>query len=453
MTTPSHSLELVVYLLSDRRVEPLPARGTVRIGRGADNDIRIDHSSVSRRHLTLTLGEQIHVVDENSANGTILYPVTRSGEPAEETDHTADGQLKPKTPVPLAPSQMLRIGNVLVMLRRRQATSPSQSWRPPVLCDPETLRIYDVLKKAAPTEMSVLILGETGSGKEVFAEAVHRLSPRAEKPFVRLHCAALTESLLESELFGHERGAFTGATGAKMGLLESANGGTVFLDEIGELPLAMQVKLLRVLEDRLVTPVGSTRARPIDVRFVAATNRNLRDEIAAMRFREDLFFRINGVSVVVPPLRQRRAEIMPLANYFLEQVASRRGASTPRLDQSAVDRIVAFHWPGNARELRNVVERAYMMSGGTSITAEHLSFEEHRYSLPDSTEWHDVTSVTSTALGSLRAMLEQAEKDRILQALEQCGGNQTRAAKMLGVARRTLVNRIEAFGLPRPRKS
>src|SRR5262245_23590076 len=227
---------------------------------------------------------------------------------------------------------------------------------PIVVRSPVMRKLYELLERVAPGEITVLILGDTGVGKEVMAEQVHRRSPRRDKPFLRLNCAALSESLLESELFGHERGAFTGAHQMKSGLLETAQGGTVFLDEIGELPMPVQVKLLRVLEERQVWRVGGIKPRPIDVRFVAATNRDLENAVVEHKFRQDLYFRLAGVTLHIPPLRERSEEIEPLAREFAKQLT--RHHRPPALSPEVTQLMAGYAWPGNIRELRNAIERA-----------------------------------------------------------------------------------------------
>jgi DNA-binding NtrC family response regulator len=324
-----------------------------------------------------------------------------------------------------------------------------------IVADPVMVQLYRTLERIAAGTISVLILGETGAGKEITAEAIHRRSPRREKPFLRLNCAALSQSLLESELFGYEKGAFTGATQAKPGLLETAHGGTVFLDEIGELPASLQVKLLRVLEDRQVLRVGSLKPRAIDVRFIAATNRNLEAEIARGTFREDLFFRLNGVTVTVPPLRDRPSEIERLARHFIAIAAAQLGREPPGLSADALDRLRHHLWPGNVRELRNVMERAVLLAGEV-ITVEHLPIPkapEPARAVGDEgpvapTKATDTTDRTD----ALKRQLGELEKQRIVDALARCAGNQRKAAALLGISRGTLLARLEAYGLPRPRK-
>jgi transcriptional regulator with PAS, ATPase and Fis domain len=291
-------------------------------------------------------------------------------------------------------------------------------------------------------QLSVILLGETGVGKDVLATRIHESSSRAGGPFVKLNCAAFTESLLEGELFGYERGAFTGAVKAKAGLIESGSGGTVFLDELGEMPPTTQVKLLRVLENREVLRLGSVAARRIDVRFVSATHRDLSALIVQGMFRQDLFFRLNGITITVPPLRQRRAEILPLAASFLAEEQARQGI--PRgagISARARALLLGHAWPGNIRELKNVVERAVALSAGAEIEVEHLMFDPSN-AVPGAT--------ASTA--PLSQGVAAFERERIRLALERTHGNQTEAAKDLGISRRTLVSRLGEYDLPRPRK-
>jgi GGDEF domain-containing protein len=245
-----------------------------------------------------------------------------------------------------------------------------------IACGPEMRKVHFLAERAAASNISVLILGETGVGKEVMAEAIHALSARAGRPLVRINCAALSASLIETELFGHERAAFTGASEAKPGLFETADGGTVLLDEIGEFPQVLQSKLLRVIETHQVFRVGAIKPRTIDVRFLAATNRILEDEVARGAFRQDLYYRLNGISLVIPPLRARVDEIAPLARSFLESAARRDGRPVPSLTAEAVALLEAYAWPGNIRELRNDMERALLIAPGREITAADLPLEK-----------------------------------------------------------------------------
>jgi DNA-binding NtrC family response regulator/pSer/pThr/pTyr-binding forkhead associated (FHA) protein len=314
-----------------------------------------------------------------------------------------------------------------------------------------------LVERIAAGNIAVLVLGETGVGKEVLAEKIHRLSPRASKPYLRLNCAALTESLLESELFGHERGAFTGAVATKQGLLETADGGTVFLDEIGELPHSLQVKLLRVLEERLVLRVGGLKPRQLDVRFISATNRDLEAEILRGTFRQDLYFRLNGATIMIPPLRERAVEIPNLARVFLVHAAAQMNMATPPpISEEAMESLLAYAWPGNIRELRNVIERAVLLSDGTSIAPEHLPLEKMRVNLPTvrTTIPPPVQRAAQAppAAAATGAPANESEKDRILRVLAECAGNQSAAARLLGMGRRTLINRLDEYGITRPRK-
>jgi DNA-binding NtrC family response regulator len=319
-----------------------------------------------------------------------------------------------------------------------------------VVQDPVMLQLHGLIERVAVGNISVLLLGETGVGKEVFAETVHRGSARNGRPFLRLNCGAFSESLLESELFGHERGAFTGAVAAKPGLLETAEGGTVFLDEVGELPPTTQVKLLRVIEERSVRRIGSIKSIEIDVRFVSATNRDLEADVAAGRFREDLFFRLNGFSVLIPPLRERVSEIEPLARALLAADARSVGrARVPELSPEALNALRAYSWPGNIRELRNVLQRAALLCGDEAIALAHLPVEKMNArvaTLPPK----DEPPIERRA--ALLGELEAVERQRILEALAAAGGNQSKAAKLLGISRNTLLNRLNRLDLPRPRK-
>jgi transcriptional regulator with PAS, ATPase and Fis domain len=310
-----------------------------------------------------------------------------------------------------------------------------------VVIDPAMRRLYELATRVARGTISVLVVGETGTGKEVLAELIHTHSPRAAGPLVRINCAAFAETLIESELFGHEKGAFTGAQRERAGLLEAADGGTVVLDEVGETTPAIQAKLLRVLEERAVLRVGASTPRPIDVRFVAATNRDLEGEIETGRFRRDLYFRLAGVVLAIPPLRDRPDDLVALAERFAAEAAARIDRPPPRLSPGALAALRAHPWPGNVRELRNVIERAVLLADGDELTAEHLPFAA---AAPATGSTPDPAALPS-ALAAL-------ERQRIVEALEAAHGNQTRAAAALGMPLRTLVKRLDQYNLPRPRK-
>ena len=310
--------------------------------------------------------------------------------------------------------------------------------------------IYDLVAQIAPTSINVLVLGETGVGKDVVAQRIHEVSARAARPFLRINCAALSESLLESELCGHERGAFTGAVQTKRGLLETADGGTVFLDEIGELPLPLQAKLLRVIEDRRVMRVGGLASRAIDVRFIAATNRNLDQEVERRGFRQDLFFRLNGATIKIPPLRERVSEIEGLVHQFASRFARELGRGRIEFTEDAMALLEWYSWPGNIRELRNMIERAVILCRDGLVTAEHLPVAKIR-----STE-ATVTITTPPTLDDELVRLEREttalERRRIEEALDACSGNQTHAARLLGISRGTLIKRLTKHGFGRPRQ-
>jgi DNA-binding NtrC family response regulator len=327
-------------------------------------------------------------------------------------------------------------------------------------------RVRALVEQIAGSSLSVLIRGETGVGKELCAEMIHRLSTRARKPFVRINCAALSEQLLESELFGHERGAFTGAVAAKQGLIETASGGTLFLDEVGDLPMPLQAKVLRVLEDRVVTRVGALGGHTVDVRFVAATNRSLEADIGAGRFRRDLYFRLAGVSIELPPLRERKDEIDGLVDAFVTRAAVSAQRRAPAVSDAARAALRAHAWPGNVRELRNAIERAVLLCGDGPLGLEHLSlseldgtitgpFEREEASEPGGDTRRSRPTMPMSAIpadDTLRGEVSRLEARRVADALQACGGNQTRAARMLGISRNTLQAKMDAFGIPRPRK-
>jgi transcriptional regulator with PAS, ATPase and Fis domain len=318
-----------------------------------------------------------------------------------------------------------------------------------IIQDQALRNLHRLIERAAPSDITVLLLGETGVGKEVFARRIHALSPRAGGPFLGLNCAAVAPSLFESELFGHERGAFTGANQMKLGLLETAQGGTVLLDEVGEMPLTIQVKLLRVLEERQILRIGGTRTRPIDVRILSATNRNLEADVEAGSFRRDLYFRLNSITVQIPALRERPLEIEPLARKFAALAAQRLGVATPEIDAEVWERLRRHRWPGNIRQLRNVMERAVVLSERGCITVEALPAEmELGPGVPASGAGTGPRLHTGAAISAS----SDDERRRILSALDKCAGNQTRAASLLGISRRTLLNRLAAYDLPRPRK-
>jgi len=451
-------LQLVVYAGEEIRHFDLPASGTVTIGRGDGNTVRIDDPSVSRNHAVIHVGEALLIEDLGGPNSTMIRDRVGGGSAPGETLNVR--QLHGRK-AELAVGDSILFGTANVIVRHAPAVElPDLAAGDGgvVVRDPAMRELYEQAARAARTQLSVLILGETGAGKEVLARAIHAASPRAKGPFLGIDVSALSESTLESELFGHEKGAFTGSVAARVGLLESANGGTVFLDEAANLSPDTQKKLLRVLEQREVMRVGANRPRPIDVRFVAATNRDLEVESSAGRFREDLFFRLNGLTLTIPPLRQRPLEIEPLARMFL--AAACRGverATPPALSSAALDALRGHSWPGNVRELRNAIERACALCLGDAILPEHLppsllAAARRAAAASVGAPPGRPADVASRSGGDLGGELRAVEKARITDALERHAGNQSQAARELGISRGTLIARMEEFGLPRPRK-
>lgn len=306
---------------------------------------------------------------------------------------------------------------------------------------PAIARVRALIERLAPSRSTVLVTGETGTGKELVAEALHRLSPRSAAPLVRLNCAALPESLVEAELFGHERGAFTGAEKARPGRFELADEGTLFLDEIGELSLAIQAKLLRVLEDGRVDRLGATAPLEVDLRLVAATHRNLEAEVQAGRFRQDLLFRLKVVEIRVPSLAERTADIPELVEFFIEQHARRLGRPRPGLDPGVGPALQARAWPGNVRELENAVERALLLGEGPVLLPQDFLPGESTLPLPGA------SLVAPGIKSASRSAAAQAEKHLIVSALEESRGNVTRAAAALGLSRRGLQLKLKSLGL------
>lgn len=513
----SAGLRLIVFCGGEVKSHPLPRAGQIVLGRGEDAHVRIDHVTVSRRHATLVLGDEVHLIDHGSFNGTSI----------------GGKKVTPNVPIPLGLATIAELGETMVVVQVASeavitgSRVPSQNQAPRSDLSPAMQTLLRLVDNVAQSNITVIVRGETGAGKEVVGEEIHKRSNRAQGPLVKLNCAALPEQLLESELFGYERGAFTGATQAKPGLIEAADGGTLFLDEVGEVPLATQAKLLRVVETREVMRLGSLRPKQVDVRFLAATHRDLEEMVAAGSFRQDLYYRLNGVSVFVPPLRERVEEVPKLANEFVARFCRESKRPTVPISDAAMGVLKAYAWPGNVRELRNVIERAVVFCRSVAIAPEHLGLPLDRLSRPPgafaaheagrapSSPGHAAahppgapmpnhanpafaaTAFGATALGappaapgapspfgatmmappgapgptqpvparpqapgggtvafgsSLPDEMEALERERILKALADCGGNQTQAAEMLGISRRTLLRRLDEYAVPRPRK-
>jgi DNA-binding NtrC family response regulator len=325
-----------------------------------------------------------------------------------------------------------------------QMEAPAEGLRPQLIgSSPAWIEIFKNIGRVAATDVGVLLLGESGTGKEVVARTIHENSARSRRPFIVLNCAALPPELLESELFGHERGAFTGAVVQKRGKFEAADGGTIFLDEIGELPLSLQPKLLRVLQEHTFERVGATASIHSDVRVIAATNRPLEEDVEQKTFRADLFYRLNAFTVHLPPLRERQSDIKPLAEYFLARYAQRNQAAATGIAAGALSALQSYSFPGNVRELEHLIERAAVRAGGRAITAEHLQ-EELTKSRRRTQDTFDTASATSLPFHEAVAGWERY---LIEQALKACNGNKSQAARRLGIHRRLLYEKLTQFEL------
>ena len=420
----------------------LPASGTLTIGRGESNAVRVDDPLASRAHARLHVrvdgDDGMFLEDLGSVNGT----------------RVKDQAVPRGQKVSVTTGETIQIGSSVLIVQNRTKRAPllrpetlrDEGLMLPVPAAPDQamLRIQELAERAAAGTINVLIMGETGVGKELLAETVHRLSPRRRGPYVCLNCAALSETLLESELFGHERGAFTGAVQAKPGLMETAHGGTLFMDEVGELPITTQAKLLRVLETREVARLGSVKPRKIDVRFLAATNRDLEAEVARSAFRRDLFYRLNGITLTIPPLRVRVGEIRRLAETFVQQICRELGRPEPGIPAKVLALLESYSWPGNIRELKNMMERAVLLCTGPLLDTDCLPMDKLGASL--SSPGMPGAAPDSQPGGP------PDERQRIIDALASCAGNQSRAAKILGIPRRTFVARLDQYKIPRPKK-
>ena len=401
-----------------------PSRLT--IGRGADADVSVDHGALSRLHALVRLDDAgVFIEDLGSTNGTRVR-----GAP-----------LSPRVAVPLGPGEAADLGGVLVIIEGVAPRSNPHGERAADSVDD----VYSLADRVARSSLGVVILGETGVGKGVLAARIHEKSSRSRAPFVPVNCAALPEALVEGELFGVERGAFTGALDTRAGLVERAHGGTLFLDEVGELTLSAQAKLLKVIEESAVRRLGGRDAHPADVRWVAATNRDLEECVEAGRFRADLFYRLSGVVLRLPPLRERRGEIPELARRFFESAARSHGLEPgATLSPAALEWLVHQPWPGNIRELRHAVERAVVLARGPVVEVDDLARVAPRR--------QSETPPPRVGPTSRPPPSEPDERAEIVTALERFAGNQTRAARALGMSRTTLSARLDAHGLVRPRK-
>jgi len=405
----------------------VPVRGRrLRVGSGADADIVVDDPHVSRIHCEIEPGEGgLTLRDLGSTNGTFI-----GGAAIKE--------------VVLTPGALVTLGGSRLMVEM-DATIPPE---PPtarfgdaIASSHEMMQVFAMLGKLAQSDVTITIIGETGTGKDVLARAVHGVSSRDEGPFVVFDCGAVAATLIESELFGHERGAFTGAVAEHQGAFERADGGTLFLDEIGELPLDLQPRLLRALEQREIRRVGGTAQRPVDVRVIAATNRDLGAEVAAGRFRQDLYFRLSAAVVHVPPLRDRKLDLPVLVDMFLAEAGR-----DVTITAAALAALSTYDWPGNVRELRNVLTTAVAMIDGPILDVRHLMFP----ALARAQAAAEAPARTERRLDDLPLAgqsLEALERSAIAQTLEQEGGNRTRTARVLGIAPSTLYEKIKKYSL------
>ncbi len=414
LNAPPGTVELVTCWADQARHVDLAAGQTLLIGRADSCDVPVRDAAVSRAHARLEIGSDGVVLEDlGSANGSRVNGAPVSGR------------------VPVSLGALIEIGMARLVIRARPAGLPS-----PML---ELSRTVD---RAAQSSVSLVIAGETGVGKEVLTEEIHRRSGRSG-PLVRINCAGLAATLLDSELFGHEKGAFTGAVQAKPGLIESAHGGTLFLDEVGEMPEATQQKLLRVLEAHEVRRVGGLHARPIDVRFIAATHRDLRTMAIMGQFREDLLFRINGLTLRVPALRERRDEIGALSVEFLRDACERAGRAVPVLSTGARVLLESYRWPGNIRELKNVIGRVALLCDEPVVQVSHLIFDP---------AFVDQPRPAARQPTEPQAAEPEDERQRIMGELARVGGNQVAAARALGMSARVLASRMDKLGIPRPRR-
>jgi DNA-binding NtrC family response regulator len=394
------------------------------VGKAPGNAVVVQDRFISSQHLHVTRRESgFHVRDLNSTNGTYV-----------------GGLRLFEAEVPL--NTVLRIGEVELLFERVPQGPREPPFHGLVGNDPAMRQLVELLQRVAPSNAIVTLLGESGTGKELVARALHEASPRAGQPFVPINCGALSPAVIESELFGHEKGAFTGADTRRRGAFEEAHGGTLFLDEVGELPLELQAKLLRVLDSGEVKPVGASRPFHVDVRVVAATHRELRAWAREGRFREDLYYRLGAMPLVLPPLRSRRSDIRGLAEHFLRLYAPQ--GQTVKLTAAALDKLQQHPWPGNVRELRNVVCRAMLVRKGPKLDAGDLTFEEPSYRAPQDTEGPPLELPEGV---TLEQMMQRLERQLVESALRRCGYHKDRAAKVLGMARSSLFRRLREWGV------
>ncbi|MBL9037052.1 MAG: sigma 54-interacting transcriptional regulator [Archangium sp.] len=395
------------------------------IGKDASNDLVLTQRFVSGRHATITrVGNRFQVVDQQSTNGTWLGALRI---------HEAE--------VPFFTTLRLGEAEVTIEPLTTSAKNTVTTYQGIIGNDPSVRQLAELIERVAPSSAAVSIFGESGTGKELVARAIHARSTRADKPFIPVNCAAISKELIESELFGHEKGSFTGAANTHRGAFEEADGGTLFLDEIGELPLEMQAKLLRALESGEIKRVGAARPMNVDARIVAATNRDLLAEARQGRFREDLYYRLCVIPLTLSPLRNRPGDVQSLAEHFVKQFSPR--GQMIKLTTAAISHLQKHVWPGNVRELRNVVHRALLLRKGNSIDADDISFDQGPPPAADS-----FISLQKLPAGvKLDALLDAAEKAIVLAALDQNKQNREHTLKQLGMSRAVFFKRLKEWGM------
>ena len=431
---------LVIESQGHTRLVPLPPEGDLVIGRAPGVGLQLQSPSASRQHARLRITPTtVALADLNSHNGTRL-----NGERLAKDDQRQ-----------VAAGDIITICDTTLVLQtavRQSETLPAEGRvldlgsHTALVADPAMVRLYAQIERLGPSDLSVLVQGETGTGKELCAAALHHYSRRRGRPFVAINCATLQENLAESELFGHERGAFSGAVAQKQGRLEIADGGTLFLDEIGDLPLAVQAKLLRVLENNRLTRVGGLKELPVNVRIVAATHKELDEEIRAGRFRKDLYFRLSVALLRLPPLRERPGELPLLARRLLEQACQRQGVPIKSLSAEAMERLRNYAFPGNVRELRNLMDYLAATVSTDVIRSEDLEERLGRSENP-SRGIEVGQAEQGTELRSLRTANMEGERRAIEAALAKTAGNKTRAAKLLDIPLRTFFEKLKRHGL------
>ncbi|MCL1925967.1 MAG: sigma 54-dependent Fis family transcriptional regulator [Syntrophorhabdaceae bacterium] len=458
--------KLAVSISDSMTVEVRLGLKEIRIGRGREADLQLPDRSVSRFHARIyRFGNRYFLADLGSRNGTHFNgkPVTQL--PLDDGQTFTIGPYRihflwpAGAPMPgeeptVAPGASLPPSNATAVSgpgTTSSAESASASSPKRVTIERETAndtfgmvgesrpirKLIDTIRRVGPSDAAVLIEGETGSGKELVARGLHNASNRSYRPFIVVNCGAISPELVESELFGHERGAFTGATAQRRGAFELAHNGTIFLDEIGELPYTLQPKLLRALEQKEIKRVGGNETLLANARILAATNRNLKEEITKKTFREDLYFRVGAISISAPPLRERKEDIVPLSRHFLALLSAGSTHPIPTLSHAALDILISHDWPGNVRELRNAIQRAVVMAEGEELAAADFSFL--------SASSHTSSSEQDTSQGLTR--WEQAERTNILAELSRQSGNKTRTARVLGIAKSTLFEKLKKYGI------